>query len=152
MSETDYSDGLGKDFCFYLRDNQAYYINAWSKMAYRHSGYSWNWAAFWFGWAWLGYRKNYIPALIILGVELLLYLKFSYAAAIIVVSFIHFILGLFANRLYCLKCISVISRPELLNLQDDARHLILSQKGGTSWLPVIVFSALWIYITIQVGV
>lgn len=134
------TDSNGVDFTllkqFVGEDKEHYYMNKWSK-----GDRSWNWAAFFLSFFWLGYRKMYKPIFIAIilflifdFVILFLPIDETYANSGIGIA-IGMTMGFWGNYFYrnhAIKKIASIQRqyghnPELI------QHEIKLQ-GGTSWL------------------
>ena len=123
-----------------------YYSRKWNQ------GISWNWAAFFLSFFWLGYRKMYMYIFIILGLFLLYDI-------IIVFSGLDFgpdgtigitagvVCGLLGNYLYLMHANKEIKRVnEQQQGSDEFVQAELQQRGGTSWLGVLaVFGLLILY-------
>ena len=123
-----------------------YYSSKWRQ------GLSWNWAAFFLSFFWLGYRKMYAYILIILGLFLLYDL-------IIVLSGVDFgvdstigitvgvICGFLGNYLYLMHANKEIKRvTEQQHGSEEFMQSELQLRGGTSWLGVLaVFGLLILY-------
>lgn len=113
-----------------------YYKDKWQMHDQPEKAISWNWAAFFLGIFWLGYRKMYQPIIIILGI----YLAFDFleivtnyhpAASMLVkvVPYAAFaLLGMYGNALYYRHARKQINKI----LPYDPDHQLLSRKGGTS--------------------
>lgn len=123
-----------------------YYSRKWGQ------GLSWNWAAFFLSFFWLGYRKMYTYIFIILGLFLLYDI-------IIVLSGVDFgvdstigitvgvICGFLGNYLYLMHANKEIKRvTEQPYASDEHVEDELQQRGGTSWLGVLsAFGLLIVY-------
>ncbi|WP_102691420.1 DUF2628 domain-containing protein [Rummeliibacillus pycnus] len=120
-------------FNVFVNDNADYYERKWRKK------YSWNWAAFFLGYFWLGYRRMYRVLLSIVVIQMVIGLLFSQAnsdAYDNIIRFITFItgifLGVYGNKLYKNKAEKTIVHVGnfKLNEQDELREI--EQRGGTS--------------------
>lgn len=116
-----------------VRSNAQYYLKAWTKKM------SWNWAAFFAGPYWFGYRKMYLQVFLPFGLHFLLNLIWVKAAGIYNESnfFISAIpiaicLGLFANSLYYRHARMKIAEAEE-DLPEGTNQLRqIENSGGTT--------------------
>jgi len=109
-----------------------YYLPRFETMETLNSMTGWNWAAFFFGNAWMLYRKMYAFGIILwiagnvlssLGLGLV-----NFALSIGV--------GVVGNFLY-MKDIN--NRTEkAMNMQPEERELFIQKNSGTSWTPVLL--------------
>lgn len=128
-----------------------YYIGKWDKIEEKRNKTSWNWAAFFLGPFWFGYRKMYIPILFLsaayLIIDLILYLsQYEYSEENYFFSPINRALalpisiffGLLGNYIYLKHTNKYIDKSNLLTLNLEQKKLWLKKKGGTSWLGVLL--------------
>ncbi len=133
----------------FVGKNYDYYIGKWDKIEKKKNKTSWNWAAFFLGPFWFGYRKMYIPILFFAGayliIDLFLYLShYEYTEDLYspidraMGLPISIILGLLGNYLYLNHTNKVVDKANLLPLNVEQKKLWLKKKGGTSWLGVLL--------------
>ncbi|MCP4201226.1 MAG: DUF2628 domain-containing protein [bacterium] len=125
-----------------------YYIRQWAVPG----SMSFNWAAFFFGICWLGYRKMYATAAIVIAVLLLEtvvedlvivnVLGAPQAAQLIgyaVAIALSLVCGWLGNRWYFRRAIRVIAEVRRSAPDENAHSRRLARRGGTSaWGPVLV--------------
>jgi hypothetical protein len=129
----------------FIGNNHNYYINKWSELT-PGKVISWNWAAFFFSFAWLAYRKVNIVWGI--GISWFVILAFIEAAFpelrdsnkyYLIVSLLPGIIagqqGNYWYKLYTEKSVKELSS----NYSDDNLNRELSNKGGTSIGNAIAF-------------
>lgn len=100
----------------------------------------WNWGAFFFQTMWMGYRKMYLYAAVLIG--LLVYIDVVLIASLHPLTqlgvdiFIGILFGIFGNRLYlkhAMKKISVIKSDQP---DPEIQKIEIAKAGGTSWIGV----------------
>jgi hypothetical protein len=122
----------------FVNDNVEFYEKKWRKE------YSWNWAAFFLSFLWMGYRKMYKQIFILFGVFLLLdLLWFRFTVnpenTSSVISFIIFIvIGFTGNKLYKNKTKNAVNYISDLKLSKEEELEELSTIGGISFSGVLV--------------
>lgn len=85
-------------------DKDNYYLKKWKNMEESGEIIDWNWGAFFFLTIWMGYRKMYLYAAVLIG--LLVYIDVVLIASLHPLTqlgvdiFIGILLGIFGNRLY----------------------------------------------------
>jgi hypothetical protein len=134
----------------FVGKNYDFYINKWNKLENKDSKISWNWASFFLGPFWFGYRKMYIPVLLIGGtyflVDLFFYLiHFQFAednyfvdpVQNLVLFPLFIILGFFGNYIYLKHANRYIDQVNLKPFDNDQKKTWLKSKGGTSWFGVL---------------
>jgi hypothetical protein len=89
----------------FIGSNKEYYLTKWQRAEEGHRKYSWNWAAFFLGVGWMGYRKMFRNAwLILLGLLLLRACEIGFSIpdnrTLVLWIAIYFCFGLWANHLY----------------------------------------------------
>lgn len=126
----------------FVGNNYDYYIEKWDKIEEKNKKISWNWASFFLGPLWFGYRKMYIPILLItlayLIIDLLLYVSDNSPALIAAPFIIPICLGLLGNYIYLKHTNKYIVKSGLLPLNDEHKKIWLKGKGGTSWLGLLL--------------
>jgi hypothetical protein len=141
----------------FVGKNYDFYITKWNRLENKNSKISWNWATFFLGPFWFGYRKMYIPVLLIgvtyLLIDLFFYLiQYQYSEENYffdpVQNFLVFpftiILSLFGNYLYLKHTNRYIDQVNLKPFNNEQKKTWLKSKGGTSWLSVF-FTVLFIF-------
>lgn len=141
----------------FVGKNYDFYITKWNKLENKNSKISWNWATFFLGPFWFGYRKMYIPVLLVgvtyLLVDLFFYLIqyqfseenyfFDPVQNLILFPF-TIILGLFGNYFYLKQTNRYIDQVNLKPFNTEQKKTWLKSKGGTSWLSVF-FTILFLF-------
>ncbi|MEK3887561.1 DUF2628 domain-containing protein [Bacillus sp. FSL K6-3431] len=133
-SELDLSIFVGKKYPYYNRK--------WIKN--KENKPTWNFAAFFLSLFWLGYRKMYIPIVIIIAtfffIDFLLYISdYKYSTVDNSISFaIAILLGLYGNHFYLLNAKKKVSAIREKGLSSEDKNVELHKKGGTSWLGVFI--------------
>lgn len=105
--------------------------------------FSWNWAAFIFGLLWLGYRKMYVPLLVILG----LFLLFD-AAAYLMGDFeaswdfgigfvVSAVLGIGGNQLYRQDAERKIRKIQTSHRPEHVETAVM-KKGGAGFVSLLL--------------
>lgn len=117
---------------------QDYYLQKWTK-----GKKSWNWAAFFLSFFWLGYRKMYKYIFLFLGIFLIIDLAVSIFGIddtifnnVIGIA-IAVTLGISGNDLYRQHALKKIRESMEMNNNDKLQEEIKS-RGGGSWLGVLV--------------
>ena len=113
----------------FVGDNYYYYKTKWEHQTPERSFTSWNWAAFFFPFYWLIYRKMYF------------YSFFFFLASIIgyilpIGLILHGLAGAYANYIYYKTCNTTIRTASQYNNDDALSYL--KRKGGTNLLGVIL--------------
>lgn len=128
-----------------------FYITKWNKLENKNSKISWNWATFFLGPFWFGYRKMYIPVLLIgvtyFLVDLFFYLiKYQFSEDnyffdpvqnLLLFPFTIF-LSLFGNYFYLKHTNRYINQANLKPFNNEQKKMWLKSKGGTSWISVLL--------------
>lgn len=135
----------------FVGKNNDYYINKWNKLKSKNSKISWNWAAFFLGPFWFGYRKMYIPvvfiAVIYFLVDFSFYLiqyQFSEETYLfdpiqnLLLFPLTILLSLFGNYYYIKHTNKNIDKLKLQPYNLEQKRTWLKRKGGTSWLGVAI--------------
>jgi hypothetical protein len=139
--------------------NYDYYKEKWNKLESKKSKTSWNWAAFFLGPLWFGYRKMYIPMVLIAVCYILLdlfFYLFQYQFSEenyffdpvqnLLLFPITVILAMFGNYYYLKHTNRNIDKVNLQPFNFEQKRTWLKRKGGTSWLGV-VFTILLLFTT-----
>ena len=73
VNDNEEIDGVkARDLRVFVGQNAHYYLPRFKKMCNRETSVSWNWAAFFFGFNWLCYRKMYKFACLYIILDLIL--------------------------------------------------------------------------------
>ena len=137
----------------FVGKNYDYYINKWNKLENKKSKISWNWAAFFLGPFWFGYRKMYIPVLVIAFMyfllDLFLYViqyqfteetyYFDPVENLLLIPLSIFV-SLFGNYYYLKHTDRNIEKADLQPFNPEQKRTWLKRKGGTSWLAGVFFT------------
>ena len=119
---------------------QDYYLQKWTK-----GKNSWNWAAFFLSFFWLGYRKMYKYIFLFLGIFLIIDLAISIFGIddtvlnnVIGIA-VAVTLGISGNNLYRQHALKKIRESmEMNNNDNDILQEEIKIRGGGSWLGVLV--------------
>ena len=109
-----------------------YYLPRFEKMETLNSITDWNWAAFFFGFWWMLYRKMYVFGAVALAVTELLSLLTIPGLGLLV----SLAVGVVGNFLY-MKDINNRT-DKAMDLQPEERELYIQKNSGTGWTGVVV--------------
>ena len=131
----------------FVGKNADYYISKWEEIA--ESKVSWNWAAFFFGLLWFGYRKMYIHAFIFIAFSLLLQfvqIKMNTTHLVIALTnlIISVVIGSFGNYLYYEYAKSKVKEIKQKGLDERSLYLELARQGGTSYFTAIGIALMYL--------
>ncbi|WP_347989424.1 DUF2628 domain-containing protein [Methylomonas sp. AM2-LC] len=137
---------LGEDFELYEAiigpKNQNYYLSLFSSFYHSEKTWvTWNWAAFFFTFYWLIYRKMWFEALqygILYVVSLIISGIFHWQILLIILTFI--IPTLYSESVYYRHCQSKISKIKSISLDRTEQVVWLCKIGGRSHfiLPLVM--------------
>lgn len=113
----------------FVGDNYYYYKQKWEHQNPDHSFTSWNWAAFFFPFYWMVFRKMYLYSFLFLLASIF---GFLFPIGII----LHCLVGAYGNYLYFKTC-NLRIRTASQYSNDDA-ITYLNKRGGTSLIGVII--------------
>jgi len=138
MTETKYRDWLTKDEAdAFIGNNSPYYLDKW-KTHSNSPRKGWNWAAVFFGIAWMAYRKMYLEAIL----SSILFMLISFGIEVILGAFqmslneqfypvaFQIFAGGFGNVLYRNKALRILRKT--MDLNEKKRLDFLRAKGGVS--------------------
>lgn len=132
VNHPDRNDGLLRTFVGEKKED--YYLNKWSK-----GEQTWNWAAFFLGIFWLGYRKLYVPIFVMLAIFLVIDVVFAlvgindtYESNAIGIG-VGLTLGFLGNYLYRQQANKKISRLQVQYRDYDQLRHNVKLSGGGSW-------------------
>ena len=109
-----------------------YYLPRFEKMETLNSFTDWNWAAFFFGFWWMLYRKMYVFGAVALVVtELLSMLTIPGLGLLVSLA-----VGVVGNFLY-MKDINNRT-DKAMDLQPEEREVFIQKNSGTGWTGVVV--------------
>ncbi|MEJ5173293.1 MAG: DUF2628 domain-containing protein [Hydrogenothermaceae bacterium] len=133
----------------FVGKNGDYYIQKWEELSLSNSKISWNWAAFFFGLFWLGYRKMYPHAFGLMIFSLILqYVQKVVNTDPVVVALtnlsISIILGMFGNYLYYEYTKSKIQEIQTKFADENTRDLEIVRNGGESLSTAIAVGLMYI--------
>ena len=109
-----------------------YYLPRFEKMETLNSITDWNWAAFFFGFWWMLYRKMYVFGAVALAVTELLSLLTIPGLGLLV----SLAVGVVGNFLY-MKDINNRT-DKAMDMQPEERELYIQKNSGTGWTGVVV--------------
>lgn len=137
---------------FVNEDGQKYYLKKWAKTTH-----TWNWAAFFFSFWWLGYRRMYIPLITILGGFLFLHLTaalfhfdFSKVDGLLRLIVI-FALGITGNSIYKKHALKIIAKYKSSCEDRKAAEERIAEKGGVSFESFMLSNGIIILYAIIIG-
>ena len=127
VPRTETIDGVSVDVIAQVVGvNAAYYLPRFHKMSKSGKKISWNWAAFWFGYNWLLYRKNFVVgsilAVVLSVVEIVHSLLTETAASIVGVTYVDELITRFQPLLNTMQ-----GRVLILLIGFFSLFLVLSQ-------------------------
>lgn len=115
-----------------------YYLPRFEKMETLNSITDWNWAAFFFGFWWMLYRKMYVFGAVALVVtELLSMLTIPGLGLLVSLA-----VGVVGNFLY-MKDINNRT-DKAMDMQPEERELYIQKNSGTGWAGVVVAFAVFL--------
>ncbi|MEN1967097.1 DUF2628 domain-containing protein [Lentibacillus sp. N15] len=137
---------VDKDEQDFVGNNYDFYFKKWGQMRTKNNTFSRNWAAFFLGIFWLGYRKMYrevfFIALIFLGIDFVLYLVgYQYSADEFYDPIdrginlgLMVVLGFYGNYFYQKHVRKKVSLIQSKGLPDEVKQMELKRQGGASFL------------------
>jgi RNA polymerase subunit RPABC4/transcription elongation factor Spt4 len=115
-----------------------YYLPRFEKMETLNSMTDWNWAAFFFGFWWMLYRKMYVFGAVALVVtELLSMLTIPGLGLLVSLA-----VGVVGNYLY-MKDINNRT-DKAMDMQPEEREVYIQKNSGTGWTGVVVAFAVFL--------
>ena len=115
-----------------------YYLPRFEKMETLNSITDWNWAAFFFGFWWMLYRKMYVFGAVALVVtELLSMLTIPGLGLLVSLA-----VGVVGNFLY-MKDINNRT-DKAMDLQPEEREMYIQKNSGTGWTGVVIAFAVFL--------
>lgn len=136
-----------EDFSKVVQKKCDYYIPKFEGIKESKEKESWNYAAFFFSFSWLIYRKMYREGFIVLGIKILvMYIgKYERIASLI----FSLICGIYGNYLYFKHCEKKVN--DTAGLDENSKDKKLNRSGGVSIFGlfivfVIVFIVTGIYV------
>lgn len=119
-------------------DKDNYYLKKWKNMKESGKIINWNWGAFFFQTVWMGYRKMYLYAAVLIGllvyIDVILIASFDLPFQLGVDIFIGILFGIFGNRLYYKHAKKKISVIKLNQHDPEIQKIEIAKAGGTSWI------------------
>ena len=122
--------------CF-IGENSKFYLKKWNQKK------RWNWAAFFGGMLWLGYRKMYLVATWII----VAFILFDVVQFILNIhtkngleTIVGIVLGLSGNSFYYSHMRSRVDKIQSLGIKGQDYYDEIKKAGGTSWLGVLIVS------------
>lgn len=137
------------DFFTFIGNNSSYYLKYASKFENDKGFISWNWPCFFLSWYWLLYRKLYIPAIILIGINIASFKLFERTTYLVVILIIRTILAMFANNIYLNTCKQKINvlKGTIANLNASEYTKKLRKKGGVTLVAPVILLILSILAT-----
>jgi len=129
----------------FVQKNADYYLAKWEAMARSGSKVSWNWPAFFFGVFWMGYRKMYLYAAIVVVLSLLSDLP---KVGPLVTLVLWFGVAAFANYIYGTFTYNKLTELKVQAKDEDELRQLAAAKGGTSVLGVIIVGFIVLFISL----
>jgi len=119
-------------------DKDNYYLKKWKNMGKSRKIINWNWGAFFFQTIWMGYRKMYLYAAVLVGllvyIDVVLIASLDYPFQFGVDIFIGILFGIFGNRLYYKHAKKKISVIKSNQHNPEIQKIEITKAGGTSWI------------------
>ena len=130
----------------FVGKNKDTYRKKWSKFKYGKKGaqFSWNWAAFIFGFFWFAYRKMNVYAYLFFGVITIidvLFLITTKQTSTNNSSFfgVFLIIALLGNQSYLEFVVKKVNKLKEQYPNKDERLKLIKKRGGISWINVLIF-------------
>jgi hypothetical protein len=129
----------------FVGKNSDYYKEKW---ALPLSSMSINWAALFFPYEWLSYRRMYIEVGFIFLVQIVVMsFIFTMIPALRTISFVtNIIIGLTGNTIYYIKFQRMLKKSASLSAEDQSAYL--EKRGGTSRTALIIVIVLELSISL----
>jgi hypothetical protein len=130
-----------EEFDAFIGSNSSYYLKYTTKLENNNRFLSWNWPCFFLSWYWLLYRKLYVPAIILIGVNFASSRLLERKIYLFTMFIIRILLAIFANNIYLNNCKSKIRtiKATLTSLTNAEYIRNLRKKGGvTLTAPIIL--------------
>jgi hypothetical protein len=153
-------DSEGKLTEAYVGSNYSFYKSKWDAMEQKGTSISWNFAAFFLGVFWLGYRKMYKTLLVIffifLAVDFLAINVFNYQYSTdqfydpldldSIIGYVTSIfLAMYGNKMYQKHVERKVSDIKINTAKKEQAEMLVKQKGGRSWLGVLLAITLFVF-------
>ncbi|WP_066304055.1 DUF2628 domain-containing protein [Bacillus sp. FJAT-29814] len=135
----------------FVGKNYPYFFNKWSKIKEKDRKRGWNWAIFFLGPFWFGYRKMYLYvayfAIIYFLIDLFLYLmeyqfseeNYYFDSTVNFLVFpVSIFFAMFGNYFYLKHTNRNIEKVNLMPFTDEQKKTWLKRKGGRSWGGVFI--------------
>ncbi len=113
----------------FVQKNADYYLAKWKVMATTNSKISWNWAAFLATTLWMGYRKMYLYAFLVILITLL---EFIPIVGLIVWLALWIGIGMFGNFLYGKYTYNKLVELKTTFQDEELFKNQVVKSGGTS--------------------
>ena len=131
-----------EDFSKVVQKKCDYYIPKFEDIRENEDKDSWNFAAFFFSFSWLVYRKMYIEGFFALGIKILVMYIGKHERLVSLA--ISLICGMYGNYLYFKHCEKKVN--DTINLEEDLKNNMLHRTGGVSIVGLLV-----VFITVVIA-
>jgi hypothetical protein len=144
------------DVELFVGTNYPYYNQKWKKS--REKKISWNFASFFLSMFWMGYRKMYLPVILMLALFFIIDLLFYFLNGgqitdsmvnrmdSSVTAGISVMMGLYGNYFYYMHVKKKVHAIQSEGLPEEEKNTKLRKRGQTSWLGVLfVFISFLVY-------
>lgn len=134
----------------FIGSNSKYYSEVIYKFQNKSKSVSWNWSCFLLSSYWLLYRKLYIPAILLIGTDLVSAKLLERKALIVIMLVIRTILSMLANSIYLNNCVRKIKiiKATMIDLNAGEYKRRLRKKGDITLVPPIILLILFILASI----
>src|SRR5699024_9104138 len=141
-ADSKVSSELDEDLLTFVDTNQEYYQRKWERQGDgKQKGISFNIAAFFLTFFWLGFRRMFLYAFIIslifLGLDYISYFVLDTALSTEINRYIGIalsvFLGLYGNQLYKKHAEKKIQKIEDIHGDSPLKEQVLQEKGGRRW-------------------
>lgn len=131
-----------EDFTKVVQKKCDYYIPKFEDIKESQEKESWNYAAFFFSFSWLVYRKMYTKGFIVLGIKILAMYIGKYERLVSLV--LSFMCGIYGNYLYFKHCEKKVN--DAVGLDEGSKNKKLNRSGGVS-----IFGLFIVFVTVFIA-
>lgn len=132
------------EIAVFVKSNSSYYIKHWHKIFVKQEFLTINWIVLFLPHFWFGYRKMYSTFFTYFGIVVLMNFVTLRINSYLLIIIINIFYSLLANPLYFKKMESNIKKLKNKDLSKTQYLLLLSEKGGTSIMGMLITSIITI--------